>query len=180
MICSSHHLTAHFPLIARASQVRLTHQLDFATSGVLVAALSRGAAAAAARCFSDRTAVKRYRLLVLGHPAADTWRRTDALSYDPTDPAGFRMRCHPAVDDGAAPATGPTAPKHAETAFTVLARGACALQGPFLGAPIAYVEAAPSTGRRHQIRVHAAASGHPLLGDAACASLQRRCLHCGK
>ena len=156
--------------------MRLTHQLDFATSGVLLAALSRGGAAAAARCFADRTAVKRYRLLVFGHPAADTWRRTDALSYDPTDPAGFRMRCHPAVDDGAAPATGPTAPKRAETAFRVLARGACALQGPFLGAPIAYVEAAPSTGRRHQIRVHAAASGHPLLGDAACA----RPAHCAR
>jgi 23S rRNA-/tRNA-specific pseudouridylate synthase len=156
----------------RPLQVRLAHQLDFATSGVLLAALSRAAAAAAARCFADRTAVKRYRLLVLGHPAADTWRRTDAILYDPSDPAGFRMRCHPEPDaagTAAAELTGPDAPKRAETAFRVLARGACALQGPFLGAPIAYVEAAPSTGRRHQIRVHAAASGHPLLGDAACA-----------
>ena len=153
-----------------AEQVRLAHQLDFATSGVLLAALSRGAAAAAARCFADRTAVKRYRLLVLGHPAADAWRRTDSISYDPTDPAGFKMRCHPAGDAPADVAeAGPEAPKRAETAFRVLARGACALQGPLLGAPIAYVEAAPSTGRRHQIRVHAAASGHPLLGDAACA-----------
>jgi len=139
---------------------------------VLLAALSRAAAAAASRCFADRTTTKRYRLLVLGHPQTDAWSRRDAIAYDPSDPAGFRMRCVSDADVALSTA-GPDAPKTAETAFRVLHRGACALQGPWLGHPVSYVEAAPSTGRRHQIRVHAAASGHPLLGDAACACPER-------
>ena len=144
--------------------MRFAHQLDFATSGVLLAASSRAAAAAASRAFAERTARKRYRLLVLGHPAADAWRRTDAISYDPDDPAGFRMRATSAESEDP---TLPSAPKAAATSFRVLARGVCALPGPFEGAAIAHVEAAPETGRRHQIRVHAAASGHPILGDCA-------------
>ncbi len=73
------------------------------------------------------------------------------------------MRTHasPTPDDVAAGA------KAAATSFRVLARGVCALDGPFRGAPVAHVEARPSTGRRHQIRVHLAASGHPIVGDAA-------------
>jgi hypothetical protein len=141
------------------AQVRFAHQLDFATSGVLLSATSRSAAASAAACFAARTARKRYRCLLLGHPPSDAWTRTDAVAYDPADPAGFRMRCIDAAGDATA--------KSATTAFRVLSRGTCALEGPFLGAPVAHVEARPATGRRHQIRVHAAASGHPVLGDAA-------------
>jgi tRNA pseudouridine32 synthase/23S rRNA pseudouridine746 synthase len=136
--------------------VRFAHQLDYATSGILLAATSRAGAAAAARCFADRTARKAYRCIVLGHPRSDAWSVDAAVSYDETDPTGFRMRC----DDAGAG-------KPATTAFRVLSRGACALEGPFLGADVAHVEARPRTGRRHQIRVHAAASGHPILGDAA-------------
>jgi hypothetical protein len=68
------------------------------------------------------------------------------------------MRCADVQDPSA---------KAATTSFRVLSRGTCALEGPLLGAPVAHVEARPATGRRHQIRVHAAASGHPVLGDAA-------------
>ena len=53
-------------------EVRLCHNLDFATSGVIVAAKSRLAADAVSRAFRDREARKLYVALVLGHPTWDT------------------------------------------------------------------------------------------------------------
>jgi 23S rRNA pseudouridine1911/1915/1917 synthase len=55
-----------------------------------------------------------------------------------------------ALDDGGV---------HAATGVTPLAHG------EFRGAPITLVEVKPETGRQHQIRVHMAEIGHPLLGD---------------
>ena len=148
-------LGARFP----NTTLRFCHQLDFATSGILLAATTKPAAAAAAAAFAARTARKEYACLAFGHPARDSWRRSDALSYDPCDATGFRMRAHSSeVPEGA---------KAAATSFSVLHRGFLALEGPFHGRPVALLRAVPSTGRRHQIRVHAAASGHPLVGDCA-------------
>lgn len=171
--------------------MRFAHQLDYGTSGVLLASLSRRAAGVAASCFKARSAQKSYHALVFGHPSRDTWRRTDGVSYDPSDPAGFKMRAHATSADDACcqpPAPAPASTAHARlsradglsaeeaaaagvkactTSFRVLARGVCTLEGPWAGADVAHVLATPLTGRRHQIRVHAAASGHPLLGDAA-------------
>jgi len=137
--------------------VRFCHQLDNATSGVLVAAASKRAAAAAAKLFRERRAKKTYLAIVFGHPERDEWRVTAAMGRDPDDPKGFRERVAPEGTDG----------KACETSFRVLARGTCALRGAYLGRPVAKIECTPVTGRRHQIRVHLAHSGHPIVGDNA-------------
>ena len=55
-------------------QVRFCHQLDNATSGVLLSAASKKAAGAAARLFRERRARKTYLALVFGHPTEDACR----------------------------------------------------------------------------------------------------------
>jgi hypothetical protein len=139
------------------ARVRFAHQIDYATSGVLLACGTQSAAAAAASCFKERTARKTYAALLLGEARVDTWTVDGGIAPDESDPKRFKMRLGD-ISQGA---------KAASTTFTVQARGTCALEGPWLGAPVALVTARPLTGRRHQIRLHAAASGTPVLGDCA-------------
>jgi len=155
-------------------QVRFCHQLDNATSGVLLSAASKKAAAAAARLFRERRARKTYLALVFGHPTTDTWSVTAPLGRDPHDPKGFKERVVTSVEEGEraaamleGKASNKARGKACETRFEVLARGVLTLRGKFLGAPVAKVRVTPVTGRRHQIRVHAAHSGHPIVGDNA-------------
>ena len=168
-----------------ADQVHFVHQLDAATSGVLLTARSSDAASRACRAFAARATHKVYMALVFGHPVADSWESEGALAPDPTDPSGFRWR----VVASGAPNTGPerggagergspgSGPpqrpkdrgqaqgKASKTLFTVVARGRLALPGPHMGREGALVMAEPVTGRRHQIRVHLAAAGHGIVGD---------------
>ena len=137
--------------------VRFCHQLDNATSGVLVAASNKRAAGAAAKLFRERRARKTYLAIVFGHPKRDEWTVDVPLGRDPDDPKGFRERVELDPDVG----------KACETRFRVLSRGTCALEGKFKGAEVAKVEVTPVTGRRHQIRVHLKHSGHPIVGDNA-------------
>jgi len=116
----------------------LLHRLDADTTGVLLFALSREANRALADQFAQHTLQKIYLALVSGVPPA-TFRVENHLK------AGPRGRTV-AVTSGGAPA---------RTDFRTLAAGA----------DFALVEACPETGRTHQIRVHLAGAGHPLLGD---------------
>ena len=73
--------------------VRFVHQLDNATSGVLVAASNKRAAGArAAKLFRERAARKAYIALVFGHPREDEWTCDAKLGRDPSDPKGFKER----------------------------------------------------------------------------------------
>ena len=135
--------------------IRFCHQLDNATSGVLVAASNKRAAGAAAKLFRERKAQKTYLAIVFGHPEEDEWTVDAAMGRDPEDPKGFKERID--EDDG----------KACETRFRVLKRGVLTLKGKFEGVPVSKVEVTPVTGRRHQIRVHLMWSGHPIVGDNA-------------
>lgn len=121
----------------RPPQLWVVHRLDTATSGVLVFATTRAAAAALSRVFHDRLAGKRYVALVAGQPAADAGHITLALAA-----RGGRA----VVDPRGRPA---------ETDWTVLARDADRTR----------VALTPRTGRMHQLRAHLAAIGHPVIGD---------------
>lgn len=122
------------------------HRLDKGTSGVLVMALSSGAARQLAASFERREVCKRYVAFVRGWPA-------DASRVD-----------HPLKPDDA----GADAPaQDAVTDIRVLAR--CSLDVPVDRYPqtrVALVEAQPLTGRRHQIRRHLKHLSHPIIGDA--------------
>jgi 23S rRNA pseudouridine1911/1915/1917 synthase len=118
----------------------ICHRIDRETSGVLLIALTPTAASRLKRAFAERTIEKRYLALVKGHPPdAGVIDQPIKLLDSPTH---VMMGAAP---DGLA----------AVTRFRVLRRFA----------EHALVEAEPETGRQHQIRVHLAGIGCPLVGD---------------
>jgi 23S rRNA pseudouridine1911/1915/1917 synthase len=129
------------PLAPRGGALRpgIVHRLDAGTSGLLVVACDDPTHRSLAGLFRRHGADRRYLALVRGVVDHDRFE-VDA----PLARSGARIR----VD-----ATGG---RDASTAFEVRER--------FEGATL--LEAAPRTGRTHQIRVHLSAVGHPILGDA--------------
>jgi tRNA pseudouridine32 synthase / 23S rRNA pseudouridine746 synthase len=122
----------------------LVHRLDLGTSGVVVFALRRNAERELKRQFAERLVKKRYLAVVAGFLSSDEGIITLPLRADPLNPP--TQHVHP---EG----------KAAETAYRVLQRS-CKQ-----GLEQSLVELKPVTGRSHQLRVHMAALGHPILGD---------------
>ena len=134
---------------------RFCHQLDTATSGVVLTASTKKAAGEAAKLFRERKAKKTYLAVVFGWPEDDEWTVAAKLSKDHDDPKGFRER----VDEENG--------KPSETSFKVVQRGYCTLDGVNRGVKVTRIRCKPVTGRRHQIRLHLKHSGYPILGDMA-------------
>ncbi len=120
----------------------LAHRLDADTAGCLVVALRRAALHAAQAEFAAGRAEKTYWAVVTGTPPAASGH-IDMKLLKRNSPAGWRMVVDPAG-------------QAARTDWT--------LRGQAGG--LAWLELRPRTGRTHQIRVHCAAIGCPLLGDA--------------
>ncbi|HSM52161.1 MAG TPA: RNA pseudouridine synthase [Thermoanaerobaculia bacterium] len=118
----------------------LVHRLDVTTSGVVLLARDAGTHRALTAAFSERRVGKVYLAVVWGHPRPRVGEWRQALGPDRNDRR--RMR----VDAQGRPA---------RTAYRVLA----------VAAHVALVALAPRTGRTHQLRVHLAAAGHPIVGD---------------
>lgn len=138
-------------------KVRHCHQLDYATSGVMLYALSKKAAADAAKLFEKRLVSKEYLAILEGELSGN--RRIRApICQDPHDE--FKMMC------GDRDVVWPHDKKkrkhsgNAETAVYVVSRGT------YNSKPITKVRVVPRTGRRHQIRIHCLIIGHPVKGDA--------------
>lgn len=123
---------------------RLVHRLDKDTSGVLLIARTPGSAAYFSRHFSGRSARKIYWALITGVPSIDDGLIELPLAKQPGS-GGEKMM----VDE-----SGQGQP--ARTRYRVLERA---------GNRAAWVELQPLTGRTHQLRVHMAAIGHPIVGD---------------
>ena len=123
---------------------RLVHRLDKDTSGVLLIARTPGSAAFFSKRFSGRSARKVYWALVAGVPDRDEGQIDLPLAKQPGT-GGEKMM----VDE-----TEHGSP--ARTRYRVLDRA---------GNRAAWVELHPLTGRTHQLRVHMAAIGHPIVGD---------------
>jgi 23S rRNA pseudouridine1911/1915/1917 synthase len=124
-----------------ASRLHATSRLDRGVSGVVIFALTKGAAERLTRARDEGRYERRYLAMASRAPVAEagTWAEPIGRARDP------RLRMAGGRD-----------PAPAETRYRVCAQTAS-------GAALLAV--GPKTGRTHQIRVHAAHAGTPLLGD---------------
>ncbi|MGC1270227.1 MAG: RluA family pseudouridine synthase [Croceibacterium sp.] len=122
---------------------RLVHRLDKDTSGVLLVARTPGSAAFFSKRFAGRSAKKIYWALVVGVPDIHEGMIEAPLAKQPGS-GGEKM--HVDEENG----------QSARTRYRVVDRA---------GNRAAWVELQPLTGRTHQLRVHMAAIGHPIVGD---------------
>ncbi len=156
-----HGLVARFPrLEAGTGEIRpgIVHRLDKDTSGLLVVALNQSAQLDVQRQISDRSAKREYVALVRGpiHPVEGTIEAP--IGRD----AANRLRM----------ATHGLASRFARTHYSIQE-----VRGDYV-----LLDVRLDTGRTHQIRVHLAACGHPIVGDVLYggevhAGLERQFLH---
>jgi 23S rRNA pseudouridine955/2504/2580 synthase len=121
---------------------KLVHRLDKDTSGALLVARTPRAAAWFAKAFSNRSARKTYWAIVVGVPDIAQGEIDLPLAKQPGS-GGEKMH----VDDKGLPS---------KSRYRIIERA---------GNSAAWVELQPLTGRTHQLRVHMAAIGHPIVGD---------------
>lgn len=126
---------------------RLIHRLDRDTSGVILTAKTKPAAAFLGRAMMGRRIEKTYQAIVTpGAPEPPAGRIDLPLRRDEQGREAFMRVCaadHPDAET-------------ARTRYRTLAAGGGA----------ALLELKPETGRMHQLRVHLAAIGRPIAGDA--------------
>ncbi len=132
-------LKERFP--EREMRPGIVHRLDKDTSGVIIAAKDPDALASLSNQFAERRVKKRYLAVLRGYPAKLTGRITRPIGRDPRNRKKFTWK-NPAG-------------KTAETEYRCIRR----LKEGGL------VLLSPKTGRTHQLRVHMASTGHPILGD---------------
>jgi 23S rRNA pseudouridine1911/1915/1917 synthase len=128
------------------AESHLINRLDRETSGIVVVARDLRTARAWRSVWELREVTKRYLAIVEGHVPSAEGVIEAPLGRDDASPVAIKDRVRP---DGAA----------AVTAYRVLST--------FVrdGAPFTHLEVVPRTGRKHQIRIHLAHLGHPIVGD---------------
>jgi len=130
----------------KGEKPRLVHRLDRDTSGVLVVARTRLAAVKLTEAFRARETKKVYWALVKGVPKKREDRISTWLIREQTED-GDRMRIAKHGEPGA---------DHAVSNYRLVEQA---------GTALSWLEMEPYTGRMHQLRVHAAHIGCPIIGD---------------
>ena len=118
------------------------HRLDRETSGIVLCAKTKESRAELSELFVQQQIEKTYFAIVFGSPTEDSWWVNQPIVESCSD----LIRTKQWVGDGGLPARTHFRVKARKPGFTLL-------------------EVSPKTGRTHQIRVHAACSGFPLVGD---------------
>lgn len=126
---------------------RLVHRIDRDTTGILLVAKTRDAAAKLGRTFQTRSAAKTYWALVKGVPKPPQGKIEAAL-VKASGPDGDRVRKAQPGEQADA--------MHATTHYSVIDNA---------GKKAAWVSLKPVTGRQHQLRAHMHMIGHPIVGD---------------
>ncbi len=130
----------------------IVHRLDKETSGVLLVARTLRAHEALARAFRERTVHKRYLAVVLGTPSAKEGLLTWSIGRHPRERQRMSIHSHRG--------------RTARTTYRVMESFR----------DLSLLELRPETGRTHQLRVHLAAMGHPVLADPLYGSRKGRAL----
>lgn len=135
--------------IENGARLGIINRLDRETSGIVLVAKNAPTAREFGMAFQNREVFKEYLALVAGWPPADSWE-TDAPILRENEVRPSKIWVKQVVHQSGRPCY---------TRFSVEKRFETA-DGKF-----ALVKCFPRTGRMHQIRVHLAHSGHPIVGD---------------
>ena len=139
-----HHCTGQLSGIGGVARPGIVHRIDKDTSGLLVVAKSDKAHEGLAAQFADHSIERRYLAVCSGHPSPAEGTINARLGRSDSDRKKMTV-----LPDGTSRG------KHAVTHYRTLQRlDGCAL-----------LECRLETGRTHQVRVHCASIGHPLVGD---------------
>lgn len=134
----------------------IVHRLDRETSGAIICAKESSTKTKLQKQFQDRKAKKTYLAIVLGVPKNLEARIELPIERNPKSPSSFRVGANG---------------KSATTTYRVLAAND----------KFSLVELKPETGRTHQLRVHMAYIGTPIVGDrlygGGKSPIDRLCLH---
>jgi 23S rRNA pseudouridine1911/1915/1917 synthase len=138
-----HHCQGRLSGIGGVQRPGIVHRIDRDTSGLLVVAKSDKAHEGLAKLFAAHDIERRYLAIVAGQPAPPAGTIQTQIGRHPSD-----RKKNAVLPEGKG--------KHAVTHFRMIE--------PLKKA--ALVECRLETGRTHQVRVHMAHIGHPLIGDA--------------
>jgi 23S rRNA pseudouridine1911/1915/1917 synthase len=137
------HHVATLSAVGGEQRPGIVHRLDKMTSGLVIVAKNDVAHRRLSDEFKSREVHKTYIALVHGRVAQDSGEINKPVGRDPVRRTRMKV--------------GGIAPREALTRYRVTRRFP----------HFTLVEAAPQTGRTHQIRVHLASIGHPVVGDTA-------------
>jgi len=147
------HYYSHIAHVGTIDRPGIIHRLDRDTSGIMVITKTPYAHNIFGLLFRERNITKTYKAVVHGHPEKEGYIDF-ALGRDPIN--RVRMAYFDADLMDSEKKIGAIKVRHAETYYKVLEYFEDA----------ALIEVTPKTGRTHQIRLHMAAIGHPIVGDS--------------